>query len=76
VVLRIFLPGIEETVFEELKGTLDQNRGECPVFFELETPHSYRVIAQAGEVSGISLSEALTRKIESLLGEDSIFIEY
>jgi len=76
VVLRIFLPGIEETVFEELKGTLDQNRGECPVFFELETPHSYRVIAQAGEVSGISLSEELTRKIESLLGEDSIFIEY
>jgi len=76
MILRIFLPGIEETVFEELKGMLDQNRGECPVFFELETPHSYRIVVQAGEVHGISLSEDLTRKIESLLGEDSVFIEY
>ncbi len=76
VVLRIFLPGIEESVFEELKGILDKNRGSCPVYFELETPHSYRMIVEAGEVSGITLSEDLTRKIESLLGEDSVFIEY
>jgi len=76
VVLRIFLPGIEESVFEELKDMLDQNRGDCPVFFELETPHSYRMVVQAGEISGISISEDLTRKIESLLGEDSVFIEY
>jgi DNA polymerase-3 subunit alpha len=76
VVLRIFLPGIEESVFEELKDMLDQNRGDCPVFFELETPHSYRMVVQAGEISGIALSEDLTRKIESLLGEDSVFIEY
>ncbi|MGD8536492.1 MAG: DNA polymerase III subunit alpha, partial [Candidatus Aminicenantes bacterium] len=76
VVLRIFLPGIETSVFEELKGMLDQNQGDCPVFFELETPHSYRMVVQAGEISGITLSEDLTRKIENLLGEDSIFIEY
>jgi len=76
VVLRIFLPGIEASVFEELKDMLDQNRGDCPVFFELETPHSYRMVVQAGEISGITLSEDLTRKIESLLGEDSVFIEY
>jgi DNA polymerase-3 subunit alpha len=76
VVLRIFLPGIETSVFEELKDMLDQNQGDCPVFFELETPHSYRVVVQAGEISGITLSEDLTRKIENLLGEDSVFIEY
>jgi hypothetical protein len=76
VVLRIFLPGIEESVFEELRSILDQNRGDCPVFFELETPHSYRMVVEAGEIAGVSLSEDLTRKIESLLGEDSVFIEY
>ncbi len=76
VVLRIFLPGIEASVFEELKDMLDQNRGDCPVFFELETPHSYRMVVQAGEISGITLSEDLTRKIENLLGEDSVLIEY
>jgi hypothetical protein len=31
---------------------------------------------EAGEISGVSLSEDLTKKIESLLGEDSVFIEY
>jgi len=76
VVLRIFLPGIEESVFEELKGMLDQNRGSCPVYFELETPHSYRMIVEAGEIPGIAISEDLTKKIENLLGEDSVFIEY
>ena len=76
VILRIFLPGIEESVFEELKDILDQNRGDCPVLFELETPHSYRMIVEAGEVTGVTLSEDLTKKIESLLGEDSLFIEY
>jgi DNA polymerase-3 subunit alpha len=76
VVLRIFLPGIEESVFEELKGMLDESRGECPVFFELETPHSYRMVVQSLDVSGISLSEDITTRIESLLGENSVFIEY
>jgi len=76
VILRIFLPGIEESVFEELKGMLDKNRGECPVFFELETPHSYRMVVQSMDVQGISLSEEITTRIESLLGDDSVLIEY
>jgi len=76
VILRVFLPGIEESVFEELKGMLDENRGECPVFFELETPHSYRMVVQSMDVHGISISEDITTRIESLLGEDSVLIEY
>jgi DNA polymerase-3 subunit alpha len=76
IILRVFLPGIEESVFEELKGMLDENRGECPVFFELETPHSYRMVVQSMDIQGISLSEDITTRIESLLGEDSVLIEY
>jgi len=76
VVLRIFLPGIEESVFEELKGMLDKNPGECPVYFELETPHFYHMVVQSMDVHGISLSEDITTRIESLLGDDSVFIEY
>jgi len=76
VVLRIFLPGIEESVFEELKVILDKNRGECPVYFELETPHFYHMVVQSMDVHGISLSEDITTRIESLLGDDSVFIEY
>jgi len=76
VFLRIFLPGIEVSVFEELKSVLEKHGGDCPVFFELETPHSYRLLVQSIETKGVSPSEELTKNIESLLGEDSIFIEY
>ncbi len=76
VILRIFLPGLEQSVVEELKDLLGKNPGQCPVFFELETPHSYRVIAQSLEVRGIIPSEDLTRSVERLLGEDSVLIEY
>lgn len=76
VVLRIFLPGIEESVFEDLRNMLDKNRGECPVLFELETPHSYRMVVQSVDIQGVSPSEELTKNIEDLLGEGSILIEY
>ncbi len=76
VVLRIFLPGLEESVIVELKELLEKCPGECPIYFELETPHSYRVIAQSIEVHGVSPSEELTRSVEHLLGENSVFIEY
>ena len=76
VVLRIFLPGIEESVFEDLKNMLHKNRGECPVLFELETPHSYRMVVQSVDIQGVVPSEEFTKDIENLLGEGSVFIQY
>jgi DNA polymerase-3 subunit alpha len=76
VLLRIFLPGIEETVFEELKVILDKYKGSCPVFFELEAPHSYRMVARSREVQGVIPSDELTKDVENLLGEKSVLIEY
>ena len=76
VILRIFLPGLEESVFEELKEMLEKFQGDCPLFFELETPHSYRMVAQSLEIHGVSPSEELTKNIERLLGEGSVLIEY
>ncbi|MGD2294612.1 MAG: DNA polymerase III subunit alpha [Candidatus Aminicenantes bacterium] len=76
VVLKIFLPGLEESVFDELKSILSSHTGECPVLFELLTPHSYRVIVQSVEAQGVKPSEEFTKTVESLLGEDSVLIEY
>jgi DNA polymerase-3 subunit alpha len=76
MVLRIYLPGAEESVFVELKNILEKNEGDCPVYFELETPHSYRVLVQSVEVQGVAISEKLTKAVETLLGEDSVHIEY
>lgn len=76
MILRIFLPGIEESIFEDLKRMLDENQGQCPVLFELETPHSYRMVVQSVDIQGVSPSEELTKDIENLLGEGSVYIEY
>jgi DNA polymerase-3 subunit alpha len=75
-VVRIFLPGLEESVIKELKELLEKSPGECPVFFELETPHAYRVVAQSIEVRSVSPSEELTHSVEHLLGENCVSIEY
>jgi DNA polymerase-3 subunit alpha len=59
-----------------LKDILDKNAGECPVYFELETPHAYRVVMQSAEVKGVLPSDELMKTMESLLGEDSVEMEY
>jgi DNA polymerase-3 subunit alpha len=76
VIIRIFLPGLEESVIRELKEILEKFPGECPVVFELDTPHSYRVRAQSVEVQSVSPSDELSRSVEQLLGENSVLIEY
>jgi hypothetical protein len=76
VVVRIFLPGLEESTLAELKTLLDGYEGRCPVVFELETPHSYRLTAQSAEVQKVAPSEELLQKIEAALGENSVTIEY
>ncbi len=76
VVVRIFLPGLEEATLAELKSIMDGYEGKCPVVFELETPHSYRVVAQSAEVQKVTPSEDLLKKIEALLGEKSVSVDY
>jgi len=76
VVIRIFLPGLEEATLSELKTILESHEGRCPAYFELETPHSYRLVAQSAEVQRVTPSEALIKKIEALLGENSVTIDY
>jgi DNA polymerase-3 subunit alpha len=76
VVIRIFVPGLEETVLDSLRDILEKHPGECPVVFELETPHVSRVVTQSVEVKGVAPSDAMAKAIEDVLGEDSVIIEY
>jgi DNA polymerase-3 subunit alpha len=76
VKIRIFLPGLEESTLTDLKNILESHAGKCPVTFELETPHSYRLVTQSAEVQKVSPTEELVKKVESLLGEKSVTIEY
>ena len=76
VVLKILLPGLEGSVFEELKTILDRYRGDCPVLFELQTPHSYRMIVQSAEAQSVKPTEEFTKSVEALLGEETVLVEY
>jgi DNA polymerase-3 subunit alpha len=76
LVVRIFLPGLEEATLAELKTILDGYEGRCPVVFELETPRAYRLTAQSAEVQKVTPSEELIKKIEALLGENAVFVDY
>jgi len=76
VVVRVFLPGLEESVLAELKELLDKSGGSCPVYFELETPHAFKMVARSAEVHTVAPTEELKKRIEALLGEDSVHIEY
>ncbi len=76
VVVRVFVPGLEETVIEELQALLVKHRGDCPLLFELETPHAHRVVVQSGEIMGVYLSDSLIKQLHNLMGEESVYIEY
>jgi len=76
MVIRVYLPGLEESVLAELKALLDTSEGACPVFFELETPHAFRLVTRSAEVHSVTPSEDLKKRIEALLGEGSVTIEY
>jgi DNA polymerase-3 subunit alpha len=76
VVIRIFMPGLEESLLNELREVLAQNPGEVQVYFELETPHAYKVIAQSAEMRGVSPSEDMTEALERLFGEGAVTIDY
>ena len=54
------------------RKSLEKSPGECPVFFELETPHAYRVLAQSIEVRSVAPTDELVRSVEQLLGEGTV----
>ncbi len=76
VVLRVFMPGLEPSTLEDLKEILGRHPGECPVSFELETPHAFRVLTQSPDFKGIAPAPNVIRALEALLGEDSVVVEY
>jgi DNA polymerase-3 subunit alpha len=76
VVLRVNLPGLESSVVTDLKNLLHEHPGECQVYFELETQDASRVVVQSVDIPGIVASERLTKSLEDLLGENTVFLQF
>jgi len=76
VVLRIYLPGLEPAVLEEMQGILAKNAGDCPLVFDLETAASGRVTTQSPEFKGLNPVPAAVKALEALLGPETVLVEY
>ncbi len=76
VVLRVFMPGLEPAILEDLKIILEKYPGECPLYFELQTPLASRVVTQSPDFKGLIPSAAAAKELEALLGEDTVIVEY
>lgn len=75
-VLKVFLPGLEESLVRDLFAVLNGHPGGCPVFFELEIPHAYKIITRSVEVQSVAPTDELVRQVEGILGENSVAVEY
>ena len=75
-VVRILVPGLDDSVMGELKDILERHPGECPLYFELEMPFEFKLVMQSVDVKGVRPSDDLARTVNSLLGEDSFVIDY
>ena len=76
VVLRVYLPGLEPSVLEDLQEILSGNTGECPLFFELEASEAGRVTVQSPEFKGLTPVPAALQALRALLGPAAVLVEY
>jgi DNA polymerase-3 subunit alpha len=76
VIVRVFLPGLEESVLEDLLTILRRHPGECPLVFELDKPFAFKAFVESAEFKSVAPSDSLSRQLESLLGENMVIIEY
>ncbi|MDD8026044.1 MAG: DNA polymerase III subunit alpha [Acidobacteriota bacterium] len=76
VVLRVFLPGLEPAILEDLQEILAKYTGDCPLFFDLETPLSRRVTTQSPDFKGLTPSPSAVKALEALLGDGTVVVDY
>jgi DNA polymerase III subunit alpha len=76
VIIRVFVPGLEETVLEDIQAILLRHPGDCPLVFELEKPFAFRALVESPEFKTVAPADTLVKQIEALLGEDAVVIEY
>ncbi|MBN1939418.1 MAG: hypothetical protein JW843_07520 [Candidatus Aminicenantes bacterium] len=67
---------IDESFLAELRSKLERAEGECPTVFEIRTPSGHIVVVQTPELRGVTPTDELMTSLETLLGPDSVRLEY
>ncbi|HNQ81396.1 MAG TPA: DNA polymerase III subunit alpha [Candidatus Aminicenantes bacterium] len=75
-VVRLPARPLNEAVLQDMREVLEKSPGECPAVFELETPSGHRVVLQSPELKGVTPTDDLLTSLETLLGPDSIRVDY
>ncbi len=76
LILRVNLPALERSVFDEIKALLMEFEGECPVLLELETKDALKVLLQSVDIQGVKCAREMTERLEDLLGDNAVLIKY
>jgi DNA polymerase-3 subunit alpha len=64
-----------EQTLKNLLDTFRDYRGSCPVFLDFSFATGEKILLQAGRETKVKCSPRLIEKIESLLGENSVYIK-
>ncbi|MDI6845250.1 MAG: DNA polymerase III subunit alpha [Candidatus Saccharicenans sp.] len=75
VVLKVPLEALDEESINRLRTVLEEFAGECPLYLQLEN-HSAFCLMQSAEVSGIRPTDEFIEKMEELLGQNAVVVEY
>lgn len=76
VIVRLFLPGLEEPVLDDLQAILRRHSGGCPLVFELDKPFAFKALVESADFKTVAPTDTLAKQLEGLLGEDMVVIEY
>jgi len=75
-IVRLPARDFDDAFLQDMREALEKSPGECPAVFELETPSGHRVILQTPELKGVTPTDELMMSLESLLGPNSIRVDY
>ena len=64
-----------ETVLTRVQGVLQHHKGDCPVFFCFMYPDGKLVFLDTNDRFAVAPSDALVRKLENILGEDTVWLK-
>ncbi len=61
---------------DEIKALLMEFEGECPVLLELETKDALKVLLQSVDIQGVNCAREMIERLEDLLGDNAVIIQY
>jgi DNA polymerase-3 subunit alpha len=72
VSIRMPVGGLTGEIVERLKGVLAENRGACPVYFEVTDPGAYALTLKADGAYAANASRRMVASLEAILGPGSV----